>query len=65
MPNLLQNLRPLYVPFSISDFMTLRPGDVVFTGTPENGHYPVKVGDVMEVDIEGIGRLTTPVGPKL
>jgi 2-keto-4-pentenoate hydratase/2-oxohepta-3-ene-1,7-dioic acid hydratase in catechol pathway len=48
----------------ISEFMTLRPGDVVFTGTPENGHYPVKVGDVMEVDIEGIGRLTTPVGPK-
>ena len=49
----------------ISQFMTLRPGDVVFTGTPENGHYPVKVGDVMEVDIEGIGRLTTPVGPKI
>jgi len=48
----------------ISEFMTLRPGDVVYTGTPENGHYPVKVGDVMEVDIEGIGRLTTPVGPK-
>jgi 2-keto-4-pentenoate hydratase/2-oxohepta-3-ene-1,7-dioic acid hydratase in catechol pathway len=49
----------------ISQFMTLRAGDVVFTGTPENGHYPVKVGDVMEVDIEGIGRLTTPVGPKI
>ena len=49
----------------ISQFMTLRAGDVVFTGTPENGHYPVKVGDVMEVDIEGIGRLTTPVGPKV
>ncbi|MBN1152949.1 MAG: fumarylacetoacetate hydrolase family protein [Dehalococcoidia bacterium] len=48
----------------ISQFMTLRPGDVVFTGTPENGHYPVKVGDVMEVDIQGIGRLTTPIGPK-
>ncbi len=48
----------------ISQFMTLRAGDVVFTGTPENGHYPVKVGDVMEVDIQGIGRLTTPVGPK-
>lgn len=47
-----------------SEFMTLRPGDVVYTGTPENGHYPVKVGDVMEVEIEGIGRLTTPVGPK-
>ena len=49
----------------ISEFMTLRSGDVVFTGTPENGHYPVKVGDVMEVDIHGIGRLTTPIGPKV
>lgn len=49
----------------ISQFMTLRAGDIVFTGTPENGHYLVKVGDVMEVDIEGIGRLTTPVGPKV
>jgi len=48
----------------ISQFMTLRAGDVVFTGTPENGHYPVKIGDVMEVEIEGIGKLTTPVGPK-
>jgi len=48
----------------ISEFMTLRPGDVVFTGTPENGHYVVKVGDVMEVEIEKIGKLTTPVGPK-
>lgn len=49
----------------ISEFMTLRAGDVVFTGTPENGHYPVKVGDVMEVEIQGIGKLTTPVGPKI
>ncbi|MFW6056159.1 MAG: fumarylacetoacetate hydrolase family protein [Chloroflexota bacterium] len=48
----------------ISEFMTLRAGDVVFTGTPENGHYPVKIGDVMEVEIEGIGTLRTPVGPK-
>jgi len=48
----------------ISGFMTLRPGDVVFTGTPENGHYVVKPGDVMEVDIEGIGVLRTPVGEK-
>jgi len=49
----------------ISEFMTLRPGDVVFTGTPENGHYVVKPGDVMEVDIEGIGVLRTPVGQKV
>lgn len=49
----------------ISEFMTLRPGDVVFTGTPENGHYVVNIGDVMEVEIEGIGVLRTPVGPKV
>jgi len=49
----------------ISEFMTLRRGDVVFTGTPENGHYVVKPGDVMEVDIEGIGVLKTPVGQKV
>ncbi len=48
----------------ISEYLTLRPGDVVYTGTPENGHYVVKPGDVMEVDIEGIGVLTTPVGEK-
>ncbi|MBE9514241.1 MAG: fumarylacetoacetate hydrolase family protein [Chloroflexi bacterium] len=45
----------------ISAFMTLHPGDVVFTGTPEGGHYPVKVGDVMEVEIEGIGLLRNKV----
>ncbi len=49
----------------ISEFMTLRPGDVVFTGTPENGHYVVSVGDLMEVEIEGIGVLCTPVGPRV
>ncbi len=48
----------------VSGFMTLRPGDVVFTGTPPNGHYVVKAGDVLEVDIEGIGVLKTPVGGK-
>ncbi len=49
----------------ISKFMTLRSGDVVFTGTPENGHYVVNIGDVMEVEIEAIGVLRTPVGPKV
>jgi 2-keto-4-pentenoate hydratase/2-oxohepta-3-ene-1,7-dioic acid hydratase in catechol pathway len=48
----------------ISGFMTLRPGDVVFTGTPENGHHIVDAGAVTEVIIEGIGVLRTPVGPK-
>lgn len=45
----------------ITAFMTLHPGDVVFTGTPEGGHYPVKVGDIMEVEIEGIGILKNKV----
>jgi len=45
----------------ISAFMTLRPGDVVWTGTPGGGACPVKVGDVIEVEIEGIGVLRNRV----
>ena len=41
----------------LSAFMTLQPGDVVWTGTPGGGLCPVKVGDVVEVEIEGIGTL--------
>ena len=44
----------------ISSFHTLFPGDVISTGTPE-GMKPVQVGDVMEVEIEGIGVLRNPV----
>lgn len=49
----------------ISTFLTLRPGDVVWTGTPGGGACPVKVGDVMEVEVEGIGVLKNKlVAPK-
>lgn len=44
----------------ISGIMTLEPGDVVFTGTPA-GIGPLGDGDVVEVDIDGIGRLRNPV----
>ncbi len=44
----------------ISGIMTLEPGDVVFTGTPA-GIGPLADGDVVEVDIDGIGRLRNPV----
>jgi 5-oxopent-3-ene-1,2,5-tricarboxylate decarboxylase/2-hydroxyhepta-2,4-diene-1,7-dioate isomerase len=44
----------------ISAFMTLRPGDVIWTGTPE-GNCNVNVGDIMEIEIEGIGILTNKV----
>lgn len=40
----------------ISDVMTLEPGDVILTGTPE-GVGPLLDGDVVEVSIEGVGAL--------
>jgi 2-keto-4-pentenoate hydratase/2-oxohepta-3-ene-1,7-dioic acid hydratase in catechol pathway len=44
----------------ISAWVTLEPGDLIFTGTP---HIPaeIKPGDVVDVDIEGIGVLSNPV----
>ena len=54
----------------LSKFVTLQPGDLIFTGTPEGvgaGRTPpifLKPGDVMEVEIERIGTLTNHVvGP--
>ncbi|HSZ63459.1 MAG TPA: fumarylacetoacetate hydrolase family protein [Terriglobales bacterium] len=44
----------------ISQIMTLEPGDLIATGTPE-GVGPVVAGDVVEVAIEGIGKLSNPV----
>ena len=40
----------------ISQIMTLRPGDVIATGTPA-GIGPMAPGDVVEIRVEGIGRL--------
>jgi 2-keto-4-pentenoate hydratase/2-oxohepta-3-ene-1,7-dioic acid hydratase in catechol pathway len=44
----------------ISRVMTLLPGDLVSTGTPE-GVGPIRAGDVVEVEISGIGVLSNPV----
>lgn len=41
--------------------ITLLPGDLVLTGTPANSR-PVNVGDVVEVEVSGIGRLTNTIG---
>ena len=41
-------------------FTTLLPGDVVLTGTP-SGVGRVEPGDVMEVEVDGVGTLTNPV----
>jgi 2-keto-4-pentenoate hydratase/2-oxohepta-3-ene-1,7-dioic acid hydratase in catechol pathway len=40
----------------ISQIMTLEPEDVILTGTPA-GVGPLKIGDKVTVDIQGIGRL--------
>ena len=44
----------------ISQIMTLEPGDLVTTGTP-SGVGPIKDGDVVEVEVEGVGILRNPV----
>jgi 2-keto-4-pentenoate hydratase/2-oxohepta-3-ene-1,7-dioic acid hydratase in catechol pathway len=44
----------------ISEIMTLEPGDVILTGTPE-GIGPLEPGDVVEVEIEKIGALSNLV----
>ncbi|WP_013321571.1 fumarylacetoacetate hydrolase family protein [Gloeothece verrucosa] len=44
----------------ISEIMTLFPGDVILTGTPE-GIGPMQVGDRVRVEIEGIGGLENPI----
>ncbi len=59
------------IPFLISQLsagIVLEPGDIVITGTPSGvgmGQNPplfLKAGDVLEMEIEGIGRLRNTVG---
>jgi 2-keto-4-pentenoate hydratase/2-oxohepta-3-ene-1,7-dioic acid hydratase in catechol pathway len=44
----------------ISQAMTLEPGDVVITGTPE-GVGPLQAGDVVEVEVVGWSMVRSPV----
>jgi 5-oxopent-3-ene-1,2,5-tricarboxylate decarboxylase/2-hydroxyhepta-2,4-diene-1,7-dioate isomerase len=44
----------------LSRLITLEPGDVVLSGTPANSR-PMEPGDVVEVEIDGIGRLQNTV----
>jgi 2-keto-4-pentenoate hydratase/2-oxohepta-3-ene-1,7-dioic acid hydratase in catechol pathway len=50
---------PLLISF-ISKIMTLEPGDVIATGTPE-GVGPLNAGDVVDVELAGLGRVRNPV----
>lgn len=49
-----------------SEGMTLEPGDVIATGTPGGVGFamdpPRFLQDVVTVEVEGIGKLTNPVG---
>ena len=44
----------------VSRYVTLLPGDVIYTGTPGKTK-AMKPGDVVEVEIEGIGTLSNPL----
>ena len=44
----------------LSGIMTLEPGDLIATGTPA-GTGPLRDGDVVEVEISGVGILSNPV----
>jgi 5-oxopent-3-ene-1,2,5-tricarboxylate decarboxylase / 2-hydroxyhepta-2,4-diene-1,7-dioate isomerase len=49
-----------YLVADIARTITLYPGDVLLSGTPANSR-PVQPGDVVEVEVEGLGRLTNHV----
>ena len=51
---------PEFLVSYISQVMTLLPGDVVLTGTPQ-GIGPMQVGDRVRIEIEGIGHLENTV----
>jgi 2-keto-4-pentenoate hydratase/2-oxohepta-3-ene-1,7-dioic acid hydratase in catechol pathway len=44
----------------ISSVMTLLPGDIISTGTP-SGIGPIRPGDQVTIQVEGVGALTNPV----
>lgn len=44
----------------LSRFLTLEAGDVILTGTPANSR-PVEPGDVVDVEVDGVGRLRSTI----
>jgi 2-keto-4-pentenoate hydratase/2-oxohepta-3-ene-1,7-dioic acid hydratase in catechol pathway len=49
-----------YLVADIARTITLVPGDMLFSGTPANSR-PVQPGDVVEVEVEGLGKLTNHI----
>ncbi|HXP19236.1 MAG TPA: fumarylacetoacetate hydrolase family protein [Streptosporangiaceae bacterium] len=54
-----------YLVADIARTITLSPGDVLLSGTPANSR-PVQPGDVVDVEVDGLGRLTSHIvaGPE-
>lgn len=49
-----------YIVADIARTITLEPGDVLLSGTPANSR-PVQPGDIVEVEVEGLGRLSNRI----
>jgi 5-oxopent-3-ene-1,2,5-tricarboxylate decarboxylase/2-hydroxyhepta-2,4-diene-1,7-dioate isomerase len=49
-----------YILADLARHITFLPGDIVLTGTPANSR-PMQIGDVVEVEVTAIGRLTNTV----
>lgn len=49
-----------YLVADIARTITLVPGDILLSGTPANSR-PVQPGDTVEVEVEGLGRLTNQI----
>src|SRR5262249_48718559 len=49
-----------YMLADLSRVITLEPGDVLLSGTPAHSR-PMEPGDVVEVEVTGLGRLTNTV----
>jgi 5-oxopent-3-ene-1,2,5-tricarboxylate decarboxylase/2-hydroxyhepta-2,4-diene-1,7-dioate isomerase len=49
-----------YLVADLARTITLVPGDLIFSGTPANSR-PVQPGDVVEVEVEGLGKLTNHI----
>ncbi len=55
--------RPLELVAYVSRIMTLEPGDLLLTGTPE-GVGPLSAGQTVTVTLEGVGTLSSPVATR-
>lgn len=49
-----------YLVADLARTITLLPGDLIFSGTPANSR-PVQPGDVVTVEVEGLGQLTNTI----